>query len=181
MCGTSLRLRAQGVAHTHHTSFLHDSAQCVQMAKLGVALTEGRTGAGGSSGGSADVQMANGCTSSGGNALQPDQAAAPEAPDAEPCAVRPAAFKALVGRGHSEFQSNRQQVGVLPLMPRFLHAERPAPATSTQFLLPVTLTLVSGWHSSPECHHTKPYLSCVVLFPVGADVAPLFQRRCLHK
>ena len=78
------------------------------MAKLGVALTEGRTGAcGGSS--SADVHMANGCTG-GGGAHEPDQAAA-EVADADGCAVRPAAFKALVGRGHSEFQSNRQQVG----------------------------------------------------------------------
>ena len=165
MCGTSPIHKLQ--FHTHHIP--STAVSCVQMAKLGVALTEGCTGAGGS--GSADVPMANGCTGSGAGAQEPDQAPVTEAPDA--CAVRPAAFKALVGRGHSEFQSNRQQVGVLPLMPRFLHAERPAPATSTQFLLPVILTLVSGWHSSPECHHTKPYLSCVVLFPVGADVAPL--------
>ena len=87
------------------------------MAKLGVALTEGRTGAGGSSGSSADVPMANGCTGSSAGVREPDQAPAAEALGADACAVRPAAFKALVGRGHSEFQSNRQQVGAHAHMP----------------------------------------------------------------
>lgn len=67
-----------------------------QMAKVGVALTEGRTGAPTAS--PMDIQ-------SNGNAAD----AAP-APKEDTNSVRPQSFKSLVGKGHSEFQSNRQQV-----------------------------------------------------------------------
>jgi uncharacterized UBP type Zn finger protein len=34
----------------------------------------------------------------------------------EGSSVKPAAFKALVGRGHAEFQSNRQQAGLIDII-----------------------------------------------------------------
>ncbi len=60
------------------------------MAKVGVALTEGRTGAPLAQ--SMDVEANGDARKEDGNT------------------VRPAAFKSLVGQGHAEFQSNRQQV-----------------------------------------------------------------------
>ncbi|BDA47746.1 Ubiquitin carboxyl-terminal hydrolase 5 [Coccomyxa sp. Obi] len=69
-----------------------------QMAKVGVALTEGRTGAPTAS--PMDIQ-------SNGNAAD----AAP-APKGDTNSVRPQSFKTLFGKGHSEFQSNRQQDAV---------------------------------------------------------------------
>lgn len=67
-----------------------------QMAKVGVALTEGRTGAPAAE--PMDME-------SNGDAKK---SAAASKEDSN--AVRPAAFKSLVGQGHAEFQSNRQQV-----------------------------------------------------------------------
>lgn len=67
-----------------------------QMAKVGVALTEGRTGV--SAAAPMDVQ-------SNGGASAP-----PAVPREDSNAVRPQAFKTLIGRGNAEFQSNRQQV-----------------------------------------------------------------------
>ena len=75
------------------------------MAKLGVAITEGRTGAAPAAGHDADEPMANG-GADGAHAAANGHAK----PNEEGTAVRPAAFKSLVGRGHAEFASNRQQV-----------------------------------------------------------------------
>lgn len=66
------------------------------MAKVGVALTEGRTGV--SAAAPMDIE------SNGGAGV------AAAVPREESNAVRPQAFKTLIGRGNAEFQSNRQQV-----------------------------------------------------------------------
>lgn len=67
----------------------------LQMAKVGVALSEGRTGA--------PVAEPMDVVSNGDA-----KAAASSKEDGN--SVRPAAFKFIVGQGHTEFQSNRQQV-----------------------------------------------------------------------
>jgi ubiquitin carboxyl-terminal hydrolase 5/13 len=78
------------------------------MAKLGVALTEGRTGSAAAApaaelGG--DTPMANGSA----DGEEGGAAASKHSEPKQETAVRPAAFKSLVGRGHAEFASNRQQ------------------------------------------------------------------------
>ena len=73
------------------------------MAKLGVALTTARTGE------ADESNTQNGLTSK-----------AKSESKTVGQSVRPLAFKSLVGRGHSEFSSGRQQV-VLSLM-LLLHA-----------------------------------------------------------
>ena len=85
----------------------------MQMAKLGVAITEGRTGAAPAAAhdpdepmASADEPMANGSAVGAHSAAEGHK----QRPEEEGTAVRPAAFKSLVGRGHAEFASNRQQV-----------------------------------------------------------------------
>ncbi len=61
------------------------------MAKLGVALTTARTGQADNTG-----------------AVLPSEAKGDSSTEGQ--SVRPLAFKSLVGRGHSEFSSGRQQV-----------------------------------------------------------------------
>ena len=85
------------------------------MAKLGVALTTGRTGqpAGPSSmavdGPAAAAAAANGTDTSG---LVSGAGTEVQGGD-EGTWVQPQRFKSLVGRGHVEFSTNRQQVSVV--------------------------------------------------------------------
>lgn len=79
------------------------------MTKVGLALTTGHTGD--APAGPAVDAMADGPTDAAGAAAgaAPAAAAAPGA-TADSLAVKPQAFKSLVGKGHPEFSSNRQQV-----------------------------------------------------------------------
>jgi hypothetical protein len=86
----------------------------LQMAKVGVALVEGRTGdaPAGPAADAAESATANGPIDPAGAAAgaAPAAAAAPGGGSSGTVAVKPQAFKVLVGRGHPEFSSNRQQV-----------------------------------------------------------------------
>ena len=82
----------------------------MQMAKVGVALTEGRTGEA-----PAAEPGADGPADAVGAAAGASPAAAADVPaKLGALAVKPQAFKTLVGRGHPEFSSNRQQVSGKP-------------------------------------------------------------------
>ncbi len=73
----------------------------MQMSKLGMALDMGRTGAPAASSSTAGALEENGHSSP--MDLQ-------EEPSNDDNSVRPQRFKSLVGRGHPEFSSPRQQV-----------------------------------------------------------------------
>eukprot|EP00877_Chromochloris_zofingiensis_P014486 jgi/Chrzof1/9291/UNPLg00258.t1 len=109
-----------------------------QMAKLGVALVTGRTGAPAPPAAVAEQEGAGGATAAAtapepmetdaaGNAATAGGGAAATAAQAAN-SVRPAGFKSLVGRGHPEFSSARQQDAaeffgyVLELLNRAEHA-----------------------------------------------------------
>jgi ubiquitin carboxyl-terminal hydrolase 5/13 len=85
-----------------------------QMAKVGVALVDGRTGdaPAGPAAAATESLVADGPVDPAGAAAgaAPAAAASPGAGQADALAVKPQAFKHLVGRGHPEFSSNRQQV-----------------------------------------------------------------------
>lgn len=86
----------------------------LQMSKVGVALVEGRTGdaPAGPAAAIAETPAAGGPVDPAGAAAgaAPAAAASPGTGHADTLAVKPQAFKYLVGRGHPEFSSNRQQV-----------------------------------------------------------------------
>ena len=86
----------------------------LQMAKVGVALVEGRTGdaPAGPATVTTESPATGGLVDPAGAAAgaAPAAAASPASGQAGTLAVKPQAFKHLVGRGHPEFSSNRQQV-----------------------------------------------------------------------
>ena len=85
------------------------------MAKLGVALTTGRTGQpAGPSSMAVDGPAAAAAAANGTDAAGLVSGAGTEVQDGdEGTWVQPQRFKSLVGRGHVEFSTNRQQVSVV--------------------------------------------------------------------
>ena len=94
------------------------------MAKLGVALTTGRTGDEGAAAAAADavsgpvdaVGAAAGAAPAAAAKPAEDGAADAGGRSRKPAALKPQAFKSLVGKGHPEFSSNRQQVKSKPFL-----------------------------------------------------------------
>jgi ubiquitin carboxyl-terminal hydrolase 5/13 len=74
----------------------------VQFAKVGIALVEGKTGAAKISGIATDYDAMTVTTEGGLEALD-------EVTGGTENSVKPLTFKSLVGKGHAEFSSSRQQ------------------------------------------------------------------------
>lgn len=132
---------------------------CGQMAKIGVAITQGK---GGSEPLPPAVPGAGDPVSGETGAMDSTSEGGPP-----PIAIKPAAFKALVGRGDPEFSSARQQVTPPPslnLVPnvdshfcKFLHSNlAPAPCLQADHCCIALSVFV--WSSTREC-------ACIRTFP----------------
>jgi hypothetical protein len=105
--------------HSRQSGLLIRLVCMSQMAKVGVALVEGRTGdaPAGPAAATTESPAASGPVDPARAAAgaAPAAAASPGGSQADILAVKPQAFKYLIGRGHPEFSSNRQQVWHQPV------------------------------------------------------------------